>query len=361
MTDHTAVRYDNALTGGAAGDAWGYQVEFARYRSLPPYPGVPAPQRVWRISDDTQMTLALHQALLDVADRLDDLDGAVTEAIVSRFLFWHNDPDNTRAPGISCTASMVALSRGARWQDPDGAVNGHGCGAVMRLVPAAFVPVPQWRAISALQAVITHKNPRAVASALVLADAVRFAPGLRGRFLERAIANVVAVLHGHSRWLNDPFLVAVLSPVTRDVREFLTAGIVGGLHSQLRAARAAKARLAGLSPDRFGDPCSGIGLGWDADSATALGLLIADMVTGEEAALDGRAALQWAATSDGDSDSIAGIAGGLIGSAHTEANYWAGVGVRPEFEPRYADELDAAPVQWHNAFGTYRALTGAVR
>ncbi|WP_460881189.1 ADP-ribosylglycohydrolase family protein [Pontibacter rugosus] len=60
------MRYANALTGLAAGDAWGYQVEFTSYAQMPAYPVAPPDSRWWLISDDTQMTLALHWALADV-------------------------------------------------------------------------------------------------------------------------------------------------------------------------------------------------------------------------------------------------------------------------------------------------------
>lgn len=104
---------------------------------MPAYP-VPAPAGEWIISDDTQMTLALHDALVDVED-FADIE-AVTDAIVRHFVLWQVDPDNTRAPGRACMGSLHRLRSGARWYDKDGARESAGCGAVMRLVPAAFVP-----------------------------------------------------------------------------------------------------------------------------------------------------------------------------------------------------------------------------
>ena len=78
----------------------------------------------------------------------------------------------------------------------------------------------------------------------------------------------------------------------------------------------------------------------------ALALLVADLATTSDdagtAALSGPEALAWASTSNGDSDSIACIAGGLIGSAHPEKNFWSAAGMTPEFEPRYAEEIATA-------------------
>ncbi len=89
------ARYSNALTGLAAGDAWGYQ------SSSPPTLRC-RPTRCrrlrgeWIISDDTQMTLALHDALTEVAD-FDDIE-AVTAAIVRHFTLWKLDPRQQSRP-----------------------------------------------------------------------------------------------------------------------------------------------------------------------------------------------------------------------------------------------------------------------
>jgi ADP-ribosylglycohydrolase len=347
----TPQRYRNALIGLAAGDAWGYQVEFRKYTNMPAYP-VPAPKKIWKISDDTQMTLALHDALIDAADQLDDVD-AVTTAIVERFLEWQIDRDNNRAPGAACMGSLSRLRRGARWSDTGGALQRPGCGAVMRLAAAAFSPDGVWRGITALQAVITHKHPRAAASALVLADAIRFAPQLRGRFVEHAISAAMAVLSGQSDWLRDEYLAEVLSPVTKDVGGYLATGMRDLLVDALLDAFAVKQELALLPTDEYGDPCIGIGEGWESATATALGLLIADMATapaGGRAPFRGADALGWAATSNGDSDSIASIAGAVIGAAHTGRHYWAQAGLSPKFEVRYAKALRSAPGEAAKSF-----------
>lgn len=343
----TQIRYANALTGLAAGDAWGYQVEFISYAQMPAYPVAP-PAGTWTVSDDTQMTLAVHRALAEVPD-LDDIE-AVTDAITRQFLLWQVDPDNTRAPGRTCMTSLRNLRAGARWYDTDGAVESAGCGAVMRLVPTAFAPDPYWLGLTALQAVITHKHPRAVVPALLLADATRHAaPEYRGRFLAHALSTTAQIYNGTSGWSTDPYLREVLAPITGDVSSYLVEGLDDGAADILTAAAGRLEQLRPLPPAEFGDPCSGIGEGWESASAVALALLVADLATTSDndapAALTGPEALAWASTSNGDSDSIACIAGGIIGSAHPETDYWAGAGLTPTFEPRYAEEIKAAASQ----------------
>lgn len=341
-----AERYSNSLIGLAAGDAWGYQVEFCKYDGMPSYPVAPPPQ-VWKVSDDTQMTLALHDALVDAGGQLDNI-AVVTAAITARFLQWQNDPDNDRAPGATCMGSLDRLRAGARWYDADGAVASAGCGAVMRLAPAAFCPDEVWLGLTALQAVITHKHPRAVAAALVLGEAIRVAPSVSGRFLEHSVSAAMAVLTGESPWVHDEFLAAVLSPITTDVQSYLAAGMEDGNLDALLDAYAVKRELDDIDPDLWGDPCTGIGEGWESASAVAVGLLAADMGTPRwtaPAALTGAQALGWAATSNGDSDSIACIAGAVIGSAHEDPEFWITAKVLPRFEDRYSQALRRAPAE----------------
>ncbi|QEX10699.1 glycohydrolase [Rhodococcus erythropolis] len=337
------TRYGNALVGLAAGDAWGFQVEFRRYADMPAYP-VPAPAGQWMISDDTQMTLALHDALVEVSDFADI--PAVTDSIVRHFIAWELDPENFRAPGMTCMGSLANLRGGAKWYDPDGAYKSAGCGAVMRLVPAAFAPEPYWRGLTALQAVITHKHPRAIVPALLLADAVRHAPERRGRFLEFAQAEAGRIYEGVSEWLSDTYLADVLAPYRRDMPSVLVDGLNDDVVDILGAAARARDRLAGIDAAAFGDPCADVGEGWESASAVALGLLVADLATSADgddgAPLTGPAALGWAATSNGDSDSIACIGGAVIGAAHIVPDYWKRAGLVPKFEPRYAAELEAA-------------------
>ncbi|MBW4818654.1 ADP-ribosylglycohydrolase family protein [Rhodococcus qingshengii] len=297
-------------------------------------------------SDDTQMTLAVHHALTEVTD-FDDIE-TVTDALTRQFLLWQVDPDNTRAPGRTCMTSLRNLRAGARWYDTDGAVESAGCGAVMRVVPAAFAPDPYWLGLTALQAVITHKHPRAVVPALLLADAIRHAPARRGRFLEHARTAAAQIYNGTSAWTTDPYLRDVLAPITGDVSSYLVDGLDDGTADILTAAAGRLEQLRPLSPTEFGDPCVGIGEGWESASAVALALLVADLATSVDhgpAALTGPEALAWASTSNGDSDSIACIAGGLIGSAHPENGYWAAAGLTPTFEPRYAEEIATAASQ----------------
>lgn len=339
--DEARTRYANALIGGAAGDAWGYQVEFTSYPSMPSHPVAP-PEGDWIISDDTQMLLATHAALHECPD-LSDIDTAA-DTILRHFIVWSHDPDNNRAPGVTCMNSLRAIERGRHWND-GGARNSAGCGAVMRLTPAAFAPKEYRRGISVLQAVVTHHHPKAALSALLLCDA--FSAAGDTSLLDQA-GDSIRILRSEmpTAWRDDRFLNEVLSHLTSDPHAYLSSALGNEpgrrgptLADAFEAARQ-KAADSASTTGWLGDPCAGIGEGWDAATATALGLLIADLNYSER--LSPVDAIGWAATSNGDSDSIATLAGALIGAAHAQSDFWQGAGLCPRFESRYSRELTHA-------------------
>lgn len=154
---------------------------------------------------------------------------------------------------------------------------------------------------------------------------------------------------GHESRISAPNAAEFLAPYRGDVSSVLVDGLNDDVVDLLNAAAEARDRLDQLDPADFGDPCAGIGQGWESASAVALGLLAADLATsqgGTDAApLTGPEALAWAATSNGDSDSIACIAGAVIGAAYPVPDYWSLTGLTPQFEPRYATEIAAAAGQ----------------
>ena len=338
-------RYANALVGSAAGDAWGYQVEFRSYESIDPRP-YPRPAGTWRISDDTQMLLATHRALHRAGD-LSDVDG-VAAALVSSYVEWTHDPDNDRAPGIACMTSLAALERGGTW-DGGAPEESGGCGGVMRQAPASFLPDQVRRGVSVLQTVVTHHHPKAVLSALLLCDALTDArDGRTGGHVATAVDRLAELEKDvPAQWRDDAHLGTVLSRITDDPHGYLLHGAHErhpGAPTMVEAFTAAAERVDSIPADAGweGDPCAGVGEGWDAATAVALAAMVADRAA---ATGDPVGALAWAATSNGDSDSIAAIGGALVGAAMPDPDAWARAGLDPRFEDRYEREIAEACVQ----------------
>lgn len=176
-------RYRGCLIGLAVGDALGFATEFlrapairARYgpagvTDFEPAGGHPR----GTFTDDTQMTLALAEALLEaVGDaELDLLMGAVGR----RFVAWSRSPENNRAPGNTCLAACRALAGGADWR-ASGVAHSKGCGAPMRTAPVGLRyhrDQARIATIGAAAARITHGHPTAVAASVAMSLGVSLA------------------------------------------------------------------------------------------------------------------------------------------------------------------------------------------
>ena len=125
-------------------------------------------------TDDTQLTLALAETLIDEQGLF------IPDAWGHRLVRWLND--SPRAPGLSSVQAAVQLrTGGAEWDeaaDPEGG----GCGAATRAAPIALA-YPDNAAIrrkyALLQAMTTHGQPDAQAAALAVAEAVAYVLPLR--------------------------------------------------------------------------------------------------------------------------------------------------------------------------------------
>jgi ADP-ribosylglycohydrolase len=126
------------LFGLALGDALGYPTEFmklsaikARYGAA----GIQEPPLPALYTDDTQMTLALVEGVLDIGkDARIDL---LMNAIGQRFIQWANSPENNRAPGMTCMKGVQNFQRGLAWRE-SGLASSKGCGSAMRVAPLGY-------------------------------------------------------------------------------------------------------------------------------------------------------------------------------------------------------------------------------
>src|SRR5215471_15829515 len=154
------------ILGGAIGDAFGRP-----YENLRP-PIVISEVDEWRLSDDTQLTLATCEA---IAGR----DGAVDPAaIAAAFARWHRARRIT-GMGSNTLKALTELVAGGHWA----LVGGKGeraasNGAAMRAAPLAFCLDPnddvEKRTIRDVSR-ITHHHEEAYAGALAVVAAVRAA------------------------------------------------------------------------------------------------------------------------------------------------------------------------------------------
>jgi ADP-ribosylglycohydrolase len=186
MNDTLLDKYKAVLWGLAIGDALGAPTEFKSVATIRAKFGpdgiTDMSQCDGKFTDDTQMTVALAEGLLDCAHQAgpserSELMKDVSEVmpwIARRFTEWAFGPKNNRAPGTTCMAGCRALRDGKPWTK-SGVMSSKGCGSAMRSSPVGLVysDPDQLEAIARASSVITHGHPAAVDAAHAAAFAVR--------------------------------------------------------------------------------------------------------------------------------------------------------------------------------------------
>ncbi|HSK98137.1 MAG TPA: ADP-ribosylglycohydrolase family protein [Euzebyales bacterium] len=322
-----------SLFGLAYGDALGGPTEFLTVEEIQRRYGPSGPSDLAgdpaRVTDDTQMALCVGWALHDAPTA----HPVTLEPLLrERFVAWSVSPDNDRAPGRTCLEACERLADGVLWQDAT-VLGSKGCGANMRVPPAGLVPgydLDTLAGVAQLQAGMTHGHPTALAASELTALTVRMVRDdvpvaevprlLRARCLEQR------VVYRHE-WLGTLWQ----RPGVASQEEFIARGWDECLAVLDRLDDA----LA--TPDDGGDPCLATGAGWVAEEALATALLCA-----LRHADDPVAALARAATTSGDSDSIACLTGAFLGASHGMAAWPLAWAERSE----YAEQLAALGRAW---------------
>ncbi|MDO5722185.1 MAG: ADP-ribosylglycohydrolase family protein [Actinomycetaceae bacterium] len=146
------VRIDSALTdaflASAFGDAWGYLHEFSTYSQI--IARNSAIPKLLKISDDTQMAIATFEATADILTVAEsevtsdvsagnsklgasaDADGAIRKTYTDHYLEWSQSPLNDRAPGRTVMTALTEVLKGYRPATIPVVNNSLGCGTVMR-------------------------------------------------------------------------------------------------------------------------------------------------------------------------------------------------------------------------------------
>lgn len=322
-------KINGCLLGTAIGDALAAPVEFLHdTQSIEAYfdaHGFGGGTGTLRVTDDTQMALAVGEALI-VAPKPYTAAG-VEPALRTAFVQWSVSPDNNRAPGMTCMTACRKLSEGLPWRDAT-VINSKGCGANMRTQPVGllFGESAQTRsALAQFQGAMTHGHATALAASDLTAWTIHDLatsgdPGtLPARLIEYARSQRMVY---HAEWLGDFY--------QRASTQGWTSFIVRGWDENIAVLeRLADAVQGG---NRDADPCDATGEGWIAEEAFATGLLSFLLFVDEPVA-----ALRRAAVTCGDSDSLACFAGAFIGAYHGAEAFpqeW-----RDRIE--YRDRLDA--------------------
>ena len=281
-----AERIAGAVLGAAIGDAMGHPTEFMSMediRSQWGAAGVTGFELWWTrdgvryapYTDDTQMAEAVIRGLLDGRDQGLDLD-ATMRGLARHFIDWSKQPDlSKRAPGNACLAGCAQLAQDVPWREAGGPTAG-GCGSVMRAWPFGLMfqddveKAEQW---AVEHSRLTHNDPIALAACAALA--VGTALLVRG---EATDVVVPAMVKAAGRWCAT------------------TARMIEQAVDEARR---------GVLPDVTLDRLRG----WAAHEAIAAAVYV--FMRHQD---DPRATILEGANTPGDSDSIASIAGALVGA-----------------------------------------------
>ena len=301
-----AARYAGAVLGGAIGDAMGHPTEFVgsfeAIRKKWPPSGVERFELYWErdgkrfapYTDDTQMAEQVLRALLWGREQGADLD-ATMRHMAKLFVEWGNAPQGGhRAPGNACLAGCRNLAKGVPWAEAGGERAG-GCGSVMRAYPFGLLfasDLVKCEAWSVAHSKLTHRDPIALAASAAMAVGV--ARIVRDEPLDLVLSEMVAAACRYS-----PSTAAMM-------------------------ARAIDEAQQGVEPETTLQRLQG----WAAHEAIAAAVYVLARHPD-----DPRAAILEGANTPGDSDSIATLAGSLVGAR-------VGVGALPSEWARDVERTD---------------------
>lgn len=274
------------VLGAAIGDAMGHPTEFmsmAQIHARFGASGVQGFELYWEragvrfapYTDDTQMAEAVLASLLASRDVQESLDAAM-QRMARAFVDWAERPQGGhRAPGNACMAGCRALAAGTPWRLAGGPSAG-GCGSVMRAFPFGLLFHDDLRRAedwAVAHSRLTHNDPIALAASAAMAVGV--ARVLHDDAPQRVVAEMIAAAARHS-----PRTATMMSQALDEA-------------------------LSGVGPEVTLDRLRG----WAAHEAIAAAVYLF-----VRHADDPRAAILAGANTPGDSDSLATLAGALVGA-----------------------------------------------
>ena len=294
-------RIRGSIFGMACGDALGESIEFVsreRVRTVFGPEGLQYfPDKIGRITDDTQMSVAVIDGFTDArfADKLhpdafrhDEPDPFLLAQVARRFVDWARAPKGGhRAPGNACLSGTARLARGIAPLQA-GAPDAGGCGAIMRAAPYGLM-------LAGLRA--DHPDDPFVAAAAAMRTAEAHS----------------RMTHGHPTMGRAP-AAALAAAVTLGARGGDVTAMLGAMQGALMMfggddeAKVFEDVVARSAPGRIDQQVLAENPAWRGDHAlfAAAHVLIAfpdDVVS----------AIRAAVNIDGDSDSLGAIVGALVG------------------------------------------------
>jgi len=126
------------IFGLAIGDALGFPTEFMSLKNIKKEYGLSGiqdfPKTPALFTDDTQMSIAIAEALIKVGDR--DIE-TIMAAIRDECIKWYHSPENNRAPVRTCLTGIENMER-SQHRSENGIADSKGCGSAVRAAPIGY-------------------------------------------------------------------------------------------------------------------------------------------------------------------------------------------------------------------------------
>jgi len=165
------------IFGLAIGDALGWPTEFmslSQIRSRYGNSGITDLPDSALFTDDTQMSIAIAEALIKAGDR--DIE-TLMAAVKDEFIKWYHSPENNKAPGRACLSGVANMERGVHWSE-SGVARSKGCGSAMRVAAIGYIyqnDPAKLKEVAHATGICTHGHPTGDAACIGAAYLVKLA------------------------------------------------------------------------------------------------------------------------------------------------------------------------------------------
>lgn len=324
----TKEKIEGAVYGLALGDAWGYPYEFQKFSSSPDRSLIP---ETLVVSDDTQMSIYTIQGIIDALDQMpledittnSQLRDKTRKLIAEHYIKFYFDPDNNRAPGRTCMWAIKKLSTNSFHTGEEFQVlMSKGNGANMRAPWISLLPLRDRdkESLGVVQAEITHGHAMA-----------KYATQLTVRAMNFILAKNIDV------YAERPLIQRLLESIENDPHSLVREDFINQLLNMQRL-------YYNFLSHEDEDMATWFTSGVTADTALINVLAAVDAYGWSDRADIGFKRL---VQSSGDSDTMAAIAGAMIGAIQGP-EFLRSLIEHRSFEERYMSELNAVVENLHD-------------
>ena len=166
------------ILGLAIGDAMGAPAEFMSLDQIKRVYGDRGVRDLPDLAvytDDTQMSIAIAEALIEAGHK--DIE-TLMERVKEEFIKWYHAPDTpSRAPGKTCLTGVANMEKGIHWTR-SGLPESKGCGSAMRSAPVGYYyqhNPEKLKGVAHITGICTHRHPTADAACIGAAYLVKLA------------------------------------------------------------------------------------------------------------------------------------------------------------------------------------------